>query len=627
MTVAAAGRRWWAAYRLLGGSSLRSPAGESQAGTEAGTESGESQDTRAARLMLFLPAFFAAGMILCAAIGFAVTQFGESRLEAQQHAALRRALEEVRADMGSVEDVDGALVRLVERRAGLKELRFDADPPEDSGREMQSLHDARGRIIGWFSWVTDNALVRAMNRLWGLLGAVGFALGVVGFLAMRASRHLLRSLDRSAEAARKLVGQDALTGLPNQRAMISHLAEAVAKRRSGIVGFVVIDIDGLHEVNDTLGRPGGDAVIVNVAEHLRTGLPNDALLGRFEEDEFAVIISSENKVAVNLLVDAVRTALQRPIFVDRMWQITAGIGVAEAPEDGTTADEVARRAGLALRAAKREGRSRARFFEPQIETEYAERRSLLRELQSAISLQTFDVHYQPIVAADGGAIVGVEALLRWNHPSRGVVPPSVFIPLAEQSGLMSQLGEIVLRRALADGARWPALSVAVNLSPVQIRDRWLVDLVSVAMADAGIASSRVVLEVTEGVLIDNPEEALERLDALRALGVSIALDDFGTGFSSLSYLQKFPFDQLKIDRAFVASLGSAGSTGAIIQAIVTLGHALGMKVLAEGVETDEQRVLLRLAGCDEMQGYLFARPGPAAEIDKLQNQIARSAVG
>ena len=174
MTVAAAGRRWWAAYRLLGGSSLRSPAGESQAGTEAGTESGESQDTRAARLMLFLPAFFAAGMILCAAIGFAVTQFGESRLEAQQHAALRRALEEVRADTGSVEDVDGALVRLVERRAGLKELRFDADPPEDSGREMQSLHDARGRIIGWFSWVTDNALVRAMNRLWGLLGGGGF---------------------------------------------------------------------------------------------------------------------------------------------------------------------------------------------------------------------------------------------------------------------------------------------------------------------------------------------------------------------------------------------------------------------------------------------------------------------
>jgi EAL domain-containing protein (putative c-di-GMP-specific phosphodiesterase class I) len=201
----------------------------------------------------------------------------------------------------------------------------------------------------------------------------------------------------------------------------------------------------------------------------------------------------------------------------------------------------------------------------------------------------------------------------------------VFIPLAEQSGLMSQLGEIVLRRALSDGARWPALSVAVNLSPLQIRDRWLVDLVAAIMAETGIAPSHVVLEVTEGILIDNPREAQARLEALRGLGVSLALDDFGTGYSSLNYLQKFPFDRLKIDRTFVASLGSSGNTGAIIQSIVTLGHALGMKVLAEGVETDEQRVLLRLAGCDEMQGYLFARPGPAADINKALAHLTRFA--
>ncbi len=334
----------------------------------------------------------------------------------------------------------------------------------------------------------------------------------------------------------------------------------------------------------------------------------------------------EDRRTATALADALRASLQRPIFVDRIWQVTAGIGVARAPEDGTTGEELARRAGLALRAAKQEGRGRARAFEPQIEIEYAERRFLLRELQTAISLQEFEVHYQPVVAADGGAIVGVEALLRWTHPSRGPIAPSVFIPLAEQAGLMSQLGEIVLRRALADAARWPNLSVAVNLSPLQIRDRWIVDLVGGIMAETGIASSRVVLEVTEGILIDNPQEAQARLEALRALGVSIALDDFGTGYSSLSYLQKFPIDRLKIDRAFVASLGASGSTGAIIQAIVTLGHALGMKVLAEGVENDEQRVLLRLAGCDEMQGFLFARPEPAAEIDKLVARQSRSAM-
>ena len=192
-----------------------------------------------------------------------------------------------------------------------------------------------------------------------------------------------------------------------------------------------------------------------------------------------------------------------------------------------------------LRAAKRAGRGNARRFEPQIETDYAERRFLLHELQSAIALQAFDIEYQPIVAADGGAMVGVEALLRWTHPTRGPIAPSVFIPLAEQSGLMSQLGEIVLRRALSDGARWPTLSVAVNLSPLQIRDRWLVDLVANIMAETGIDASRVVLEVTEGVLIDNPQEAQARLEALRALGVRLALDDFGTGYSSLNYLQSF----------------------------------------------------------------------------------------
>ena len=569
----------------------------------------------------------AGAIILCAAVGFAITQLDESRLEAERHAALQLALDEFHAAFGDIDHFDDAQLRRIERGAGLKDLRFDPDPVGDGGREVQSLHDARGRIVGWFSWAADGARFRGMERLWGVLGAVGVALALCALLAVRASRQLLRSLDNSTAAVRKLTSQDALTGLPNHRVMLESLNDALARRRSGIVAFALIDLDGFREVNDTLGRAGGDAVLMNVAEHLRAGLPAGALFGRFEDDEFAVIMSSDDRRTASVLTDSLRASLLRPIFVDRMWQITAGIGVAQAPEDGMTGEELARRAGLALRTAKREGRGMARRFEPQIETDYAERRFLLRELESAISLQALDVHYQPIVAADGGAIVGVEALLRWTHPTRGAIAPAVFIPLAEQSGLMSQLGEIVLRRALADGARWRDVSVAINLSPLQIRDRWLVDLVGAIMAETGIASSRVVLEVTEGILIDNPQQAQTRLEALRALGVSIALDDFGTGYSSLSYLQKFPFDQLKIDRAFVASLGPSGNTGAIIQSIVTLGHALGMKVLAEGVESDEQRVLLRLAGCDEMQGYLFARPGPAAEIDKALARPARPAAG
>jgi diguanylate cyclase (GGDEF)-like protein len=614
MTAAVAAREWWAAHWRRSRESVRSVVRD-------------SKNSKTLRITLFLPVFLAGAMVVFAAIGFAVTQLGESRLEAERHAALRLALDEFRGVSGDVGQFDDGQLRLIERRAGVTGLQFDAEPTPDAGRELQSLHDARGRIVGWFSWMADSAHFRAMDRLWGLLAAVGAALALCASLAVRGLRTLLRSLENSTETVHKLTGQDELTGLPNHRVMIESLADMLARRRSGIVVFALIDLDGFRDVNDTLGRAAGDTVLLNIAERLRAGLPAGALFGRFEDDEFAVIVSSDDLRTATVLTEALRASLARPIFIDRMWQIAAGIGIAQAPEDGMTGEELTRRASLALRAAKREGRGRTRRFEPQIEADYAERRYLLRELETAISLQAFEVHYQPVVAANGGAIVGVEALLRWTHATRGVIAPSVFIPLAEQSGLMSQLGEFVLRRALSDGARWRNLSVAVNLSPLQIRDPWLVDLVGAIMAETGIAPSRVMLEVTEGILIDNPQDAQTRLQALRALGVSIALDDFGTGYSSLSYLQKFPFDQLKIDRAFVASLGASGNTGAIIQSIVTLGHALGMKVLAEGVESDEQRVLLRLAGCDEMQGYLFARPGPAAEIDKALARLARAAAG
>jgi len=569
----------------------------------------------------------AGAMLICAGIGFAVTQFDDSRREVERQVALRQALEEFRAVSGDVDRIGDSELRLIERRAGLKGLRFDSDPAGDAQREVQSLIDSRGRIVGWFSWVSDRALVRAMNRLWTLAAAVAAALALSAFVAARAAQRLARALDRATETVRRLTSEDGLTGLPNHRVMLEKLDAALARRGAGIVAFAVIDLDGFHEVNDTLGRAGGDAVLMSVADHLRAGLPAGAVFGRFEEDEFAVIVASEDPRICTELIDGIRAALFRPIFLDRMWQISASVGFAQAPEDGTSADVLARRAGLALRAAKREGHSTARRFAPQIESEAAERRFLLRELESAIALQAFDVHYQPIVAADGGGIVGVEALLRWTHPTRGAIEPSAFIPLAEQNGLMSQLGEIALRRALADGVRWPKIFVSVNLSPRQIRDRWLVDLVGALMAETGIASSRVVLEVTEGILIQDPQETQVRLEALRALGVSIALDDFGTGYSSMSYLQKFPFDRLKIDRAFVASLGSSGNTAAIIHSIVALGHALGMKVLAEGVETDEQRVLLRLAGCDEMQGFLFAGPAPAAEIDRALARPPRTVAG
>jgi EAL domain-containing protein (putative c-di-GMP-specific phosphodiesterase class I) len=248
-------------------------------------------------------------------------------------------------------------------------------------------------------------------------------------------------------------------------------------------------------------------------------------------------------------------------------------------------------------------------------------------LPRALSAGELTLHYQPIVAAQGARIVGVEALLRWTHRTRGAIPPGVFIPVAEQTGLMDALGAFVLRRALDDAKRWPHLYVAVNLSPVQVRDASIIDLVRTALKVSGVAPSRLMLEITEGVLIDNPEEMVKRIGDLHALGVRVALDDFGSGYSNLSYLQRFPLDKLKIDRSFVAALGESPNGGVIIQAIVALGRALGLSVLVEGVETEQQRVLLRLAGCDEMQGFLFAKPAPPQAIDRLLAQGKSSAGG
>jgi diguanylate cyclase (GGDEF)-like protein len=623
MRAVAAARQWWGARRPR----LALPAA-SRAGDPARAPASLSSAPIARGLSMSL-LLLAAATVAFAVIGFAVTQSNDRRFANERHAALLTALDELHAVFGDLRRFDYGQLRLIERRSGLQDLRFSADPAPDGGREIQSLQDSHGRIVGWLSWAPDRALIRAMDWLWVLAGAVGVALGCCAMIGERATRRLARSLASSIEITRKLSSEDALTGLANQRIILQALDHVMSRRGAGQVAFALLDLDGFREVNDTMGRPGGDAVLRAIAERLRAALPEGATLGRFEDDEFAAIASGDDANIAGLLAEALRACFAEPFVggeasTGQSWQITAGIGVAQAPEDGTSGEELARRAALALRAAKRAGHGIVRRFAAPIESEHSDRRFLLRELKSALSSQAFDVHYQPIVAAAGGAILGVEALLRWTHPTRGAIAPATFIPLAEQYGLMKELGEFVLRRALADAARWPQLFVAINLSPVQIRDPHFVDLVGGAMAQTGTEPSRVVLEMTEGILIEDPQEIQTRLEALRALGVSMALDDFGTGYSSLSYLQKFPFQRLKIDRAFVASLGATGNAGAIIHSIVALGHALGMMVLAEGVETDQQRVLLRLAGCDEMQGFLFAKPRPAEAIDKI---VLRSVTG
>jgi diguanylate cyclase (GGDEF)-like protein len=514
--------------------------------------------------------------------------------------------------------LDPALIAVFEKMSGITDLKLTRDaPPAD--RQVQSVLDAQGRIVGWYSWKTEHPMADAVFRLAPMLAALAACLVGFAALAIRQIGRTTRQLAVSQAEAYRKAYEDPVTGLPNRRAIFDALDAALERRATDrAVAFAFIDIEGFKDINEALGLQAGDELLAAVGRRLRAAMPDGATLGRFGADEFAMVVPDGDQTNGLTAAQAAVEAMAQPFaIVGQIVQINVTIGLVRAPADGEGRDDLVRRADLARRSIKHGGRHRVAGFEHALEQAIRDRLFVKRELRRALADRDFAVHYQPIVAADGQKIVGVEALLRWTHATRGQIPPSDFIPVAEQTGVMHQLGEFVLRRALADAVPWKGVYIAVNLSPVQVRDRALVGLVAQVLKETGIAPSRVVLEITEGVLIDNPDEAKERLEQLRALGVKIALDDFGSGYSSLSYLRRFPIDKLKIDKEFVAPLGRSADGGVIIQAITALGRALGLSVLCEGVETEEQRILLRLAGCDEMQGFLFARPAPRAAIDRL----------
>jgi len=513
--------------------------------------------------------------------------------------------------------LDAGLIGVFERMSGVAGLAFDAAAPQPD-RDVQSLIDAQGRIVGWLSWHREQPAMDAVLRLLPLLGAVAAMLLLFAASAIRQVSQATRQLATSEAEAHKIAYEDPVTRLPNRRMMFDLLDAALAQRAGRGVSVGLLDIDHFADIKEALGEQGSDELLAAAGDRLRGAMPAAVTLGRVGPSEFALVATEADGADGLAAVQAAVQVLARPLWIaNQAVQTGVTVGLVHAPEDGEAREELLRRADLARRSIEPGSTLRVAGFDAAMEQEFQDRLFIKRELRRTLTEQGFDVHYQPIVAAEGQKIVGVEALLRWNHPTRGMIGPAEFIPIAEQTGLMTQLGEFVLRRALADAVRWKDVYIAVNISPYQMRDRGLVSLVAAVLADTGIAPSRVMLEVTEGVLIENPDEANERLQQLRALGVKIALDDFGSGYSSLSYLRRFPIDKLKIDKEFVAPLGRSSDGGVIIQAIMALGRALGLTVLCEGVETEEQRILLRLAGCDEMQGFLFARPAPRAAIDRL----------
>ena len=557
-------------------------------------------------------------MVIGALVYWGHARNTDDRLETQQRNALRNSIEQLRVASPETGAVDANTMLRLQELSGVKKLKWESDPHE-IGRETQSVADANGRILGWFSWDRERPVTASGLRLLPLFSVIVFGLLLLGGLSSWYMRELSKALDAANERTRRAAQEDPVTGLPGAGAILNTLEDTLARREPNeCVTMCYLDLTGFRELSDAFGRPWSNDLARAAAERLRELDWAHSAIGRLGRHRFILILSSKNPDAGMRMAQDIADLVARPIYVQgQLVHVSANIGVSSAPHDGLTSDDLFRHATLAMRAAKRSGTGSIVRYEAWMETDLHERRFLERELKRALDEDALDLHYQPIVTAEGSRIVGVEALLRWSHPTHGDIPPKVFVSVAEQIGLMPRLGEYVLYRALNDAKSWPNLFIAVNLSPIQVKDRALFTLVSSMLEETAVDPSRLVLEITEGMLIDDREETRERLEEIRALGVRIALDDFGSGYSSLSYLQSFPIDKLKIDGSFVRPLGKSENSGFIIQAIVALGRALNLSVLVEGVETDEQRVLLRLAGCDEMQGFLFAHPGPRHTIDAL----------
>jgi len=426
---------------------------------------------------------------------------------------------------------------------------------------------------------------------------------------------------RADEKIAHLAHYDGLTDLPNRILFRERLEQSLKAIRPGEqLAVLYIDIDEFKSVNDALGHPIGDELLKGVAERLRGCLKETDVAARLGGDEFAVIQTAiKDRSETTRLVDDIHSAIRQPLeCMGHLITTDASIGIALAPGDGVELDQLLKNADLALYGAKGDGRRTYRFFEAGMDERARVRRSLELDLRQAISDGSLETYYQPVVNLEDGKISSCEALLRWRHPERGMISPAEFIPIAEDSGLINQLGLWVLNTACAEAVTWPDhVRVAVNVSPVQFRSPSLALNVAAALAACGLPASRLELEITEAVLIRDDEAALDMLHQLRKLGVRIALDDFGTGYSSLSYLQRFPFDKIKIDRSFIRDIAGPGASSSIVQAVVNIAAASDMTTTAEGVETEQQRNLLYILGCTEMQGYLFSPAIPAADVRRL----------
>jgi diguanylate cyclase (GGDEF)-like protein len=532
----------------------------------------------------------------------------------------------------SVAPIDEAFISAIGKSLLISDLRLLSAPDHGSGALDAFLTDD-GVTAGYLAWTPRKP---GRTLLMFILPLV--AVGVVGASALtwlmivRLKKASVELADREQQSRHQAL-HDSLSGLPNRHNFVERLQEAVddlvQTRNNGRVVVAYVDVDRFKDVNDTMGHAAGDALIMAVAERLNTVLGPEDFLSRFGGDEFAVLRRASDPAAATALVERLRGAFEESFdFYGQRVRMTATIGLAMAPDHGVSPQELMRHADIALYQGKNEGRDRAMFFCAEMALEVERRREIELDLHAALAARELGMHYQPLVSCGDGRVTGVEALLRWRHPEKGEISPAVFVPIAEEAGLMPALGAFVLERVFEDSKRWPDLEIAINLSPVQFRHVDLVEILKSLLAKHAVDPGRIVLEVTEGILMESSARNREVLEAIRQLGFRIALDDFGTGYSSLRYLCDFRFDKIKIDRAFVTGINERKRALTIIQSVVTLGRGLGMEIVAEGVETEAEASVMRLVGVTELQGFFFSHAVPADDVRGFMKTRRReSAVG
>ena len=518
----------------------------------------------------------------------------------------------------TVDTMDAEFQRAFSQRFLIEDLHIHtgsgtASEPLEASSE---LRDAHGGLVARMDWTPQRPARTLFRKTWPILIlAMLLFCAAVAVMFLR-GRRATQALVASETRAKHMAYHDHLTGLPNRAMFAERMAQALADmRRTGrAIGVLALDLDRFKLVNDTYGHAAGDELITDIAARLKSLVRDSDIVARLGGDEFAILHADADPRGLWALAGRIVTELSRPIDLPfgRVFP-GASVGVTITTDANSDGVEVLRQADLAMYRAKDGGRSRFEFYEPEMDLALKSRHALEGDLREALRSDLLTMVYQPQVDGER-KVVGLEALVRWTHPQRGPVSPAFFVAIAEECGLIGELGEFTLRRAFTDSRRWPRLTVAVNVSAIQLRGGDFHRLAARLLRETGADPRRIELEITEGALLEDDQATHHTLSRLRTMGFSLALDDFGTGYSSLAYLRRYPIDKIKIDRSFITNLGAEQEAEAVVGAIVRLARALNLKVIAEGVETSAQRSSLGRAGCHHIQGFLYSPPIPAEAV-------------